>query len=186
MHASSSASPGAGPQSPVTMSAASAPVASPGGGVASTSRPSSPPIDAPPGVLQAKEDMYSGVIVHAEQLTELSAEGFTAALGASLEWWEGLGKRGVWLKVPLAAAALVPLAASRGFIFHHAEPVGASASTPYRTFGMHTPAHNSPSNTHPNTQTPTHPHTRHHAPWQGHISVTPISAMHGYVHPTTT
>jgi hypothetical protein len=37
--------------------------------------------------------------------------------------WAGQGKRGVWLKVPLAAVQLVAPAVQRaGFTPHHAEP----------------------------------------------------------------
>lgn len=95
-------------------------------------------MQAPPHVLKSKEDMYGGVIIDPAQLTAATApEAFATQLRESLDFWRSAGKRGVWLRVPLAAAALVPVAASQGFMFHHAEPdyvmmtewLGTGAST---------------------------------------------------------
>jgi 8-oxo-dGTP pyrophosphatase MutT (NUDIX family) len=62
-------------------------------------------------------DQFRGVIVDTDQLPDDAT--FTAALGPSLEAWTAEGFRLVWLKVPIARAALVPVAAQAGFVFHH-------------------------------------------------------------------
>ncbi len=36
--------------------------------------------------------------------------------------WEERKRRGIWLKIPLSHAELVPAAATRGFVYHHANP----------------------------------------------------------------
>lgn len=140
MQASGSASPA--PQCTTTLhtgpEASSSPQSPPSNipitNASSTSpRPSSPPMQTPPGVLQGKEDMYSGVIVHAEQLEGCDPDGFACTLDTSLEYWRSISKRGIWLKVPLASAALVPVAANKGFVFHHAEPVSLVTHGPGRT-----------------------------------------------------
>lgn len=63
-------------------------------------------------------DHFNGVIVDADRLPGDAA--FAATLGDALDLWTGAGKRLVWLKVPLARTALVPIAAAHGFTFHHA------------------------------------------------------------------
>ena len=35
--------------------------------------------------------------------------------------WRASERKGIWIKIPLSHAALVPVAASQGFAFHHAE-----------------------------------------------------------------
>jgi 8-oxo-dGTP pyrophosphatase MutT (NUDIX family) len=69
-------------------------------------------------ILAHTPDQFGGVIVESEQLPEDSDQ-FEAALAASLNEWTTAGRRLVWLDVPLAKAALVPIAASAGFFFHH-------------------------------------------------------------------
>jgi Nudix hydrolase domain len=36
--------------------------------------------------------------------------------------WQQTGRKGIWLKVPITHAQLVPVATQHGFYFHHAEP----------------------------------------------------------------
>ena len=36
--------------------------------------------------------------------------------------WQQTGRKGIWLKVPISHAQLVPVATQHGFYFHHAEP----------------------------------------------------------------
>ena len=63
-------------------------------------------------------DHFSGILIDAEHLPDDAH--FSDALTLSMDAWAAAGKRLVWLKVPLARAALVPLAAKKGFTFHHA------------------------------------------------------------------
>jgi 8-oxo-dGTP pyrophosphatase MutT (NUDIX family) len=39
-----------------------------------------------------------------------------------MDQWRTMAKRGVWLKIPIAQAVLIPVATGLGFVFHHAEP----------------------------------------------------------------
>ena len=39
-----------------------------------------------------------------------------------LQEWQQTGRKGIWLKVPITHAQLVPVATQHGFYFHHAEP----------------------------------------------------------------
>lgn len=68
--------------------------------------------------LPFSRDQFGGVIIDSEQLPEDSAE-FAAVLGRSLEAWKSEGFRLVWLDVPIARAALIPIAVDAGFTFHH-------------------------------------------------------------------
>src|SRR6266568_5966827 len=72
------------------------------------------PID----LLANEPDQFGGVIVDADQLPADPSE-FSRALDRSLATWRSDGKRLVWLGVPLARAALVPIAVTAGFFFHH-------------------------------------------------------------------
>ncbi|GMH23777.1 hypothetical protein Nepgr_025620 [Nepenthes gracilis] len=72
-------------------------------------------------LLDAWDDEYSGVIVDPESLPS-SAKAFSSSLRASLSHWKLQGKRGIWLKIHLQQADLVPLAIQEGFNYHHAEP----------------------------------------------------------------
>lgn len=71
--------------------------------------------------LDAWEDEYDGVVINPENLPS-SANAFASALRASMSNWELKGKRGIWLKILLEQADLVPIAIQEGFNFHHAEP----------------------------------------------------------------
>lgn len=39
-----------------------------------------------------------------------------------LQTWRSEGRRGLWLQIPTERAALIPVATSAGFEFHHAKP----------------------------------------------------------------
>ncbi|MGI8411495.1 MAG: NUDIX domain-containing protein [Solirubrobacteraceae bacterium] len=68
--------------------------------------------------LDSSLDMFGGVIVDTEHLPT-DAEEFETRLARSLETWKSAGSRLVWLDVPLQRAALIPVAVSAGFFFHH-------------------------------------------------------------------
>ena len=99
--------------------------------------------------LVGEGDNYEGVIVDADQLPTVASE-FSSRLAHSLQAgcsnccmplprmaalrrfdeessamqvWEASGRRGLWLKIPIHKADLVPLAVAAGFYFHHAERV---------------------------------------------------------------
>jgi 8-oxo-dGTP diphosphatase len=69
-------------------------------------------------LLAAEPDQFGGVIVDADRLPA-DADEFSALLDRSLTTWRTDGKRLVWLGVPLARAALIPVAVTAGFVFHH-------------------------------------------------------------------
>jgi len=69
-------------------------------------------------LLAAEPDQFGGVIVDAD-LLPADADEFSALLDRSLTTWRTDGKRLVWLGVPLARAALIPVAVTAGFVFHH-------------------------------------------------------------------
>ncbi|KAG2445484.1 hypothetical protein HXX76_000100 [Chlamydomonas incerta] len=72
-------------------------------------------------VLEAADDNYDGKIISQAALPQ-QPDAFAARLRASLATWAGSGRvRGVWLKLGLEQAALIPLAVEQGFVFHHAE-----------------------------------------------------------------
>ncbi|CAL1148704.1 unnamed protein product [Cladocopium goreaui] len=69
-------------------------------------------------LLTAKEDRYGGV----EAVAEVGPVGaFDAELRQGLQGWKSAGKKGIWLKIPLPAAACVGSAVAQGFRFHHAQ-----------------------------------------------------------------
>jgi 8-oxo-dGTP pyrophosphatase MutT (NUDIX family) len=67
--------------------------------------------------LASSRDQFGGVIVDSQQLPDAGA--FPAVLDRSLQAWKAEGVRLVWLDVPIASAALIPIAVERGFFFHH-------------------------------------------------------------------
>nr|AHI04508.1 nudix hydrolase [Saccharum hybrid cultivar ROC22] len=71
-------------------------------------------------VLEATDDEYGGVVVDADRLPDDKAA-FARSLAASLSYWKSVGKKGVWLKLPVDRAEFVPLAVKEGFKYHHAE-----------------------------------------------------------------
>ncbi|KAF6254177.1 NUDIX hydrolase domain-like protein [Scenedesmus sp. NREL 46B-D3] len=72
------------------------------------------------GMLEAEEDRYDGIIVKPDSLPADPGT-FKAALEESLQAWTKQGKRGIWLRVPIALSQLIPVAVEPGFTFHHAE-----------------------------------------------------------------
>ncbi|KAF8702896.1 hypothetical protein HU200_032732 [Digitaria exilis] len=71
-------------------------------------------------VLEATDDEYGGVVVDADRLP-VDKAAFARRLAASLSYWKSVGKKGVWLKLPVDRAEFVPLAVKEGFKYHHAE-----------------------------------------------------------------
>ncbi len=65
-------------------------------------------------------NQFGGVVTDTDKLPD-DPKLFERALHRSLEDWTTMGYKVVWLEVPLANAALVPVAADAGFEFHHAE-----------------------------------------------------------------
>ncbi|GJN02159.1 hypothetical protein PR202_ga19483 [Eleusine coracana subsp. coracana] len=71
-------------------------------------------------VLESTDDEYGGVVVDADTLPA-DKDAFARSLAASLSYWKSVGKKGVWLKLPVDRAEFVPLAVKEGFKYHHAE-----------------------------------------------------------------
>jgi 8-oxo-dGTP pyrophosphatase MutT (NUDIX family) len=71
-------------------------------------------------ILPFTPDQFGGIIVEPNTLPE-SPDTFREVLGSSLAHWRAEGSRLVWLDVPIASAALIPVAVEAGFIFHHSE-----------------------------------------------------------------
>lgn len=71
-------------------------------------------------VLETVEDRYGGVEVSVRDGGENELSRFTSELREALDGWRRGGKRGVWLRLPSACHALVSVAVSAGFEFHHA------------------------------------------------------------------
>ncbi|XP_058074104.1 nudix hydrolase 8-like isoform X2 [Magnolia sinica] len=72
-------------------------------------------------ILDAYEDEYNGMIIDPECLPS-SANAFVSVLRASIADWKQKGKKGIWLKILVEQADLVPIAIKEGFSYHHAEP----------------------------------------------------------------
>ncbi|XP_022136268.1 nudix hydrolase 2-like isoform X2 [Momordica charantia] len=71
-------------------------------------------------LLSGVHDHYGGVIV--EMKDPIDPKEFGSLLRASLSQWRQLGKRGIWIKLPIELANLVEVVVKEGFVFHHAEP----------------------------------------------------------------
>lgn len=71
-------------------------------------------------LLPAVNDDHGGVTVDMEEPMEATV--FLDALRASMTKWKHEGKKGVWIKLPIALANLVEIAVKEGFWYHHAEP----------------------------------------------------------------
>jgi len=72
-------------------------------------------------VLLNTGDVYNGVIIDAAGLPA-DPSTFAAELASSLSLWRAEGRRGLWLRVPIALATHVPIAVAQGFVFHHCQP----------------------------------------------------------------
>jgi nicotinamide mononucleotide (NMN) deamidase PncC/8-oxo-dGTP pyrophosphatase MutT (NUDIX family) len=78
--------------------------------------------DADPTVLSASEDRYGGVEIEVpETAVKHGMHSFQRALKRRIESWVAAGKRGLWLKVPMACTHLLGAARDEGFRFHHAK-----------------------------------------------------------------
>ena len=64
-------------------------------------------------------DTHGGANVDPAQLPR-TADEFQARLQLSLDAWSAQGVKGVWLRLPLHASELVPVAAKHGFEYHSA------------------------------------------------------------------
>ncbi|XP_054824691.1 nudix hydrolase 8 isoform X2 [Prosopis cineraria] len=71
--------------------------------------------------LDALDDQYGGVLVNPDGLPD-NPSAFAPILRLSLSYWKKMGKKGIWLKLPLEKSDLVPIAVKEGFQYHHAEP----------------------------------------------------------------
>ncbi|WCJ42606.1 hypothetical protein M5689_023403 [Euphorbia peplus] len=67
------------------------------------------------------EDEYGGILIDPNSLPS-SSNAFASSLRASLSHWKLEGKRGIWLKLLMEQADLIPIALQEGFEYHHAEP----------------------------------------------------------------
>lgn len=72
-------------------------------------------------VLGFFDDEYDGVVVDPKRLPS-DPDAFASILRFSLTHWRRMNKKGIWLKLPLENAELVPVAVKEGFKYHHAEP----------------------------------------------------------------
>ncbi|XVF70892.1 hypothetical protein PTKIN_Ptkin11bG0198700 [Pterospermum kingtungense] len=71
-------------------------------------------------LLPAINDDHGGVIV--EMKETMDSNTFVIVLRASILQWKEQGKKGVWIKLPIALVHLVESAVKEGFVYHHAEP----------------------------------------------------------------
>ena len=65
------------------------------------------------------EARFGGATVHLGENPSL--ESLESQLGAVVKELREVGRRGVWMSVPIAQAGAIPAAAAHGFKFHHAE-----------------------------------------------------------------
>merc|ERR1712124_98701 len=73
------------------------------------------------GLLACTYDTYGGVIIEASRVPH-AADKFRRLMASSLAKWRADGRSGVWLDLPIAAAALIPIATTEfNFEFHSAE-----------------------------------------------------------------
>ena len=68
--------------------------------------------------LESTTDAYNGVYI-TENVGTLSSHEFQTRLEASLQVWQKEKRKGVWLRVAINSAHLVPVAVSQGFWYHH-------------------------------------------------------------------
>ena len=72
--------------------------------------------------LRATYDSYGGVLVEPESVKKSSSlADFHARLVSSITAWRELGKRGIWLKIPVEQVELLAVATGLGFALHHCE-----------------------------------------------------------------
>ncbi|XP_054802197.1 nudix hydrolase 10-like isoform X2 [Prosopis cineraria] len=71
-------------------------------------------------LLTSTNDNYGGVIVEMDEPMDPTT--FISILRASISHWKQLGKKGVWIKLPIDLVNLVEPLVKEGFWYHHAEP----------------------------------------------------------------
>ncbi|XP_019440027.1 PREDICTED: nudix hydrolase 2 isoform X1 [Lupinus angustifolius] len=71
-------------------------------------------------LLTSTNDDHGGVIVEMDQ--PMDSTTFVSILRASISHWKQLGKKGVWIKLPIHLVSLVEALVKEGFWYHHAEP----------------------------------------------------------------
>ncbi|XP_021766651.1 nudix hydrolase 2-like [Chenopodium quinoa] len=71
-------------------------------------------------LLSATEDEHGGLFVDMQD--PMDSHLFASSLRASLSHWTRLGKRGIWIKLPIRHYNLIEAAVKEGFWYHHAEP----------------------------------------------------------------
>ena len=69
-------------------------------------------------LLESKANPFGGMVTSPEALPQDPAE-FSERLSHSLKEWKQEGIKAVWLEVPIAQSALIPVAVDAGFGFHH-------------------------------------------------------------------
>ncbi len=69
--------------------------------------------------LRFSTNQFGGVVTDADKLPQDPSE-FRRLLSRSLDTWASAGYKVVWMELPIARAALVPIAAEAGFEYHHA------------------------------------------------------------------
>ena len=70
-------------------------------------------------VFEGKVDSYNCLTV-TEDLTTLSEDCFRDRLSFSLDQWRADNRKGIWLRLPISASKLVPVAVEHEFWYHHA------------------------------------------------------------------
>ncbi|RDX62974.1 Nudix hydrolase 2, partial [Mucuna pruriens] len=71
-------------------------------------------------LLTSTDDEYGGVIVEMDK--SMDSATFVSILRASISHWKQLGRKGVWIKLPIHLVSLVEALVKEGFWYHHAEP----------------------------------------------------------------
>eukprot|EP00035_Acanthoeca_spectabilis_P001386 m.79745 g.79745 ORF g.79745 m.79745 type:complete len:139 (+) comp10836_c0_seq1:84-500(+) len=65
-------------------------------------------------------DRFGGIsLVVDEKLGDISPAQFRQQLQSAMDSWRADGVRGVWLKIPINGARVIPAATELGFNFHH-------------------------------------------------------------------
>ena len=78
------------------------------------------PMVSEESILKYNKDKYKGVIIDSTALPT-DANEFIFKLKYSMDHWKSIGRRGVWLKIPLQKSHFIAFAVEIGFVFHHAE-----------------------------------------------------------------
>ncbi|KAH7422947.1 hypothetical protein KP509_12G033000 [Ceratopteris richardii] len=71
-------------------------------------------------LLDGEHDNYGGFIIEPSSLPPHPSV-FRGSLRSSISQWKSELKKGIWLKLPIENAELVPIAVKEGFVYHHAE-----------------------------------------------------------------